>query len=177
MDDGLKQRLIGALVIVAAAIIFIPMLFDDAGTSPEAIRVAIPQKPDVPKLEFSKPRPPSESTPRASSAVSKAEIAEAPVASGSSEAGQPEKPIVTASGVSGWAVQLASFEELANAEALRDKLRAAKYKAYIKYRPDKSPPLIQVFVGPELKRTAIDNLQRRLQSEYELQGIVVRYVP
>ena len=177
MDDGLKQRLIGALVIVTAAIIFIPMLFDDTGSSPEDIRVAIPQKPDVPKLEFSKPRAPSESTPKTSNTVSKAEISEAPVASDSSEPKQPEKPVVTASGVLAWAVQLASFEELTNAETLRDKLRGAKYKAYIKYRPDKSPALIQVFVGPELKRTAIDKLQRRLQSEYELQGIVVRYVP
>ncbi len=174
MDDGLKQRLIGALVIVTAAIIFIPMLFDDTGSSPGDIRVAIPQKPDVPKLEFSKPRPPSESAPKASYTVSKAEIAEA---SDSIVPKQPEKPVVTASGASAWAVQLASFEELTNAETLRDKLRGAKYKAYIKYRPDKSPALIQVFVGPELKRTAIDKLQRRLQSEYELQGIVVRYVP
>lgn len=172
MDDGLRQRLIGAVVLVVAAIIFIPMLFDNTGSTPEDIRVTIPQKPDVPKLEFSKPRPPSGSPFE----VNKARVeqdAEAPVPAD----GPAEKSAQVASGVAGWAVQLASFEELANAETLRDKLRAANYKAYIKYRPDKSPPLIQVFVGPELKHAAIDKLQSRLQSEYQLQGIVVRYVP
>ncbi len=181
MDDGLKQRLIGAIVIIAAAIIFIPMIFDDSGSSPADIQVDIPQKPDVPKLEFSKPRQPEvtpemKAQPEFLPETSAANPA-APGAPAGDAANLDSKPAASASGVAGWAVQLGSFEELENSETLRDKLRKAGYKAYIKYRPDRSPVLIQVFVGPELKRSAADHLQNKLQTEFALEGFVVRYEP
>ncbi|MDE1461138.1 SPOR domain-containing protein [Spartinivicinus poritis] len=44
MDDGLKQRLVGAIVLVALAVIFLPQLFDQE-TPYQVVKVPIPQPP------------------------------------------------------------------------------------------------------------------------------------
>lgn len=47
MDRGLKERLVGAAVLVALAVIFIPMLLDDSPSGPGPITgTNIPDKPD-----------------------------------------------------------------------------------------------------------------------------------
>lgn len=45
MDAGLKQRLVGALVLIGLAIIFLPALFDGTAQSPELDPVVIPERP------------------------------------------------------------------------------------------------------------------------------------
>ncbi len=52
MDQNLKQRLVGASVIVALAVIFVPMLFDGKPVQGEhQVELHIPDKPDLPPLE------------------------------------------------------------------------------------------------------------------------------
>lgn len=47
MDRGLKERLVGAAVLVALAVIFIPMLLDDSPSGPGPITgTNIPERPD-----------------------------------------------------------------------------------------------------------------------------------
>ena len=62
MDDGLKQRLIGAIVLVSVAVIFVPILFDQDRKKTQDILVDIPARPDIPKLDFKKPTAPSKNT-------------------------------------------------------------------------------------------------------------------
>ncbi len=52
MDQELKQRLIGAAVVIALAIIFVPMVFDGdgAGQKNQKISITIPDQPE--ELEF-----------------------------------------------------------------------------------------------------------------------------
>lgn len=48
MERGLKERLVGAAVLVALAVIFIPMLLDDAPSGPGPItETNIPPRPDT----------------------------------------------------------------------------------------------------------------------------------
>lgn len=54
--DGLKQRVIGALVLISLAVIFIPMLFDEPHKEP-ATKVLIPAKPALPSVHISEPKP------------------------------------------------------------------------------------------------------------------------
>ena len=46
MEQALKQRLVGASVIIALAVIFIPMLFDDSQSNNVPISIDIPKEPD-----------------------------------------------------------------------------------------------------------------------------------
>lgn len=54
METALKQRLIGAIVLVALAVIFLPMLFDGSGAA-ERFRqqIPIPEEPEVPEPRLS----------------------------------------------------------------------------------------------------------------------------
>ncbi len=61
MDRGLKERLVGAAVLVALAVIFIPMLLDEAPTGPGPITESnIPEQPEEPfnsRIVPVKPKP------------------------------------------------------------------------------------------------------------------------
>jgi DedD protein len=46
MREGAKQRLVGAVVIVALAVIFVPMLFEQESLSPPPIQESIPRAPE-----------------------------------------------------------------------------------------------------------------------------------
>jgi DedD protein len=53
MAPALKQRLIGAVVLVALAVIFVPMLLDGSGRdSGDKVSVEIPDEPDPPDPTF-----------------------------------------------------------------------------------------------------------------------------
>lgn len=164
MDDGLKQRLVGAIVLVALAVIFIPMIFNDAKLGPEDIRVAIPPRPEVPLLEIKKPKVLTRQAEKQQELTDAKE--ETPAV-----AEQPPEILPNS-----WTLQLASFQERANADLLRNRLRESGYKAYVKFRPHEQPPLARVFVGPELDRKILDKYKQDLQKQFKLEGIVVRFM-
>lgn len=53
--DGLKQRVIGALVLVSLAVIFVPMLFDEPHTERSSKRIDIPEEPAFPAVDTQPP--------------------------------------------------------------------------------------------------------------------------
>jgi len=171
MDDGIKQRLIGALVLVALMVIFLPMLFSNGDFEPAEVLVDIPKKPPIPTFEISKPVKPSEQR--------QAEKAEAKPNKKPQQTLQElvDKEVDENKLPVSWALQVASFKERDNAENLRDKLRQAGYKAYIKYRLDVEPKMIRVLVGPVLKRSEIDKIKAAIVRHHKLEGVVVRYLP
>lgn len=57
--DGLKQRVVGALVIVSLAVIFLPMIFDDPHQATKKQIIPIPIEPEVPIIKIESPVKPS----------------------------------------------------------------------------------------------------------------------
>lgn len=49
--DGLKQRVIGALVLISLAVIFVPMLFDEPHTERSSRTIDIPEEPPFPEVQ------------------------------------------------------------------------------------------------------------------------------
>lgn len=49
--NGLKQRIIGALVLVSLAVIFVPMIFDEPHSERESRSVTIPEEPPFPEVD------------------------------------------------------------------------------------------------------------------------------
>lgn len=74
--DGLKQRIIGALVLICLAIIFVPMLFDEPHDKQTTKTIEIPNKPQYPVMTIEQPTKPA--TPGADTS--------APVVQGSASA-------------------------------------------------------------------------------------------
>lgn len=60
--DGLKQRIVGALVLVSLAVIFVPMIFDEPHSGRTSTSVRIPEEPPFPEVntpEKDYPEPPA----------------------------------------------------------------------------------------------------------------------
>ena len=55
MDDTLKQRLVGALVLLSAAVIFLPLIFDGRDQQEVYTDIQIPEEPVV-TLDVTKPK-------------------------------------------------------------------------------------------------------------------------
>ena len=53
--DGLKQRIIGALVLVSLAVIFVPMMFDEPHSERESTAIKIPEEPPFPEVDAPEP--------------------------------------------------------------------------------------------------------------------------
>ena len=56
--DSLKQRLVGAFVILSLAIIFLPMIFDKPHNESDTLVVSVPPKPEFKTFEIAKPSKP-----------------------------------------------------------------------------------------------------------------------
>lgn len=59
--DGLKQRVIGALVLISLVVIFVPMLFDEPHSERTSGTIKLPEEPPFPEVEA--PQTPTSETP------------------------------------------------------------------------------------------------------------------
>ncbi len=196
LDNVYKQRMVGALVLVALAVIFLPMLFSredeqrhvtvDVPSAPQAAAmpqvqvepVVVPEpqvlpEGSVPADEHEPVVQQAPSTPIAPAPV----VAPAPtVASKPAPVAKPDtsQSRVDANGLSvSWSVQLASLSSRESAENLQKTLRSQGYNAYIRSAEGKN----RVFVGPLIERAEADRLRDLLGRQHNLKGFVVRFQP
>lgn len=200
LDKGLLQRMVGALVLIALAVIFVPMLFNreddlrhvtvDAPTIPAA-----PAPAEIEMQEVEVPEPASE--PEGFEIIEEGAEAEAasPVGEQVSEPIVPVAPSEPAPAAQppveqpqaakdeprldndnlpvSWSIQLASLSNRASAESLQQTLRSQGYNAYIRT----ADGMNRVFVGPLVERSEANRLRDVLQRQQKLDGFVVRFKP
>ena len=201
MDFLLKQRLVGAVVLVALGVIFIPMLlegpnselvpeleplpeltgqrssmelgrFPDAGDVPVEADVAVVQADAVVPPNLGGELQPQQSE-TAEVGVAVPEPEPEPVVE---PLPVPPKPVAKPAGPLGnWVVQMGSFSSEENALRLRDKLRKAGFVTQVeKVRVD-AKSLYRVRVGPYLERAEADRDQAKLDKQLNLKGRVLSY--
>ena len=194
----MKQRLVGALVLVSGGIVLWSVLF----TGPAAYKVdRSTQIPPVPKVvepepaapkrpvqvaevepEQPMPEPPVPAIP-ATGDSAEAEAAPEPESKSKTEAAsrpEPKAPIVDDStGVANaWIVQVASFSNEGNANKLKERLQAKGYKAYVKAAPTSSGKVLQrVFVGPELKKAVAEQHKAEIEAAFKLKALLHEFKP
>ncbi|WP_133493049.1 SPOR domain-containing protein [Alcanivorax sp. 24] len=80
---------------------------------------------------------------------------------------------------SGFTVQVASFSDQANADALVERLREAGYNAYFRTQEQDGNRWQRVFVGPEIQRKDAEAMKQRLRDDkrFALDGLVRTFVP
>jgi DedD protein len=202
LDKGLKQRIVGALVLLALAIIFLPMLLSRQDESRHVVvdAPAMPQAPAMPEVSqepVSVPEPellPEEPVPVDTPATTPAPLPSAPIASAApttpiaptpskpGAAASPAAPVAAPAAASrldanslpiSWSIQLASLSSRASAETLQKTLRSQGYNAYIR----SAEGMNRVFVGPLIERAEADRLRDQLTKQQKLKGFVVRFQP
>ncbi len=201
MDEPLKRRLVGATVLVALAVIFVPMLLEHRPENLEPAP-AEPLPPEPPRRfdpRLLPDRPPPASP--AGAAVSGEEKASAPaspaaatrpppkparpVAAERKPAGsappqqkkpEPAKKPAPSATPSAWVVQVASLSSRENAMKLVKKLRGAGLDT-MDPRPVtvKGKRYYRVLVGPEASKKIAESHQALIRKIAGTPGRVVRY--
>jgi cell division septation protein DedD len=117
-------------------------------------------------LDAQTPATPAASTPATASASTAAK----PTAVA---APPPPPPAATSAAASvGFAVQLAAFSKPADASALRDRLRAAGFNAFVESVSTDRGTLTRVRAGPVQSRAEADQLRAQIKSKLGLDGVV-----
>lgn len=193
LDRRLKQRIVGAAVLLALVVVFLPMLFNREDEQ-RRVRVEAPPMPEMPSAMTATPEPVvvpepqvvapladeaavAPAAPPVGDAVPAPPVAQtpapapapAPVAESS-----PPPARLDADGVPvSWAVQLASLSSRAGAEELQQKLRSQGLDAYIR----SADGMNRVFVGPLLERGDAERMREQIARQHRLSPIVVRFQP
>ncbi|RRV28929.1 MULTISPECIES: SPOR domain-containing protein [Pseudomonas] len=199
LDSGLKQRMVGALVLVALAVIFLPMLLSredemrrvvvDAPAMPQAPATAeiivepaevvepeeLPQEPvPVEEVEPQVVEVPEQPAPTAPPVAQQSTPDPVKTEQATSTApAKPEGRLDANSLPISWSVQLASLSSRAGAENLQKTLRSQGYNAYIRAFDGMN----RVFVGPLIERAEAERLRDQLNRQHKLSGFVVRFQP
>jgi DedD protein len=200
IEEKLKQRLVGATVLVGLGVIFIPMLLDNSGNSgvsesvtkassrPSDSFASVPlaEKPverAPPKLQKPPPLPARvESPPRlevvlpvepAEEGVAPKEVLEVDPAQGVGKAPAPPPAAKAEKRAGTHVVQLASFSSEGKAVALKTRLRKRGYNAFVERIPVRGGELFRVRIG-SLSELKAKKLQATLEKDINLKGMVIR---
>lgn len=178
MELHLKKRILGAVITVTALLIVMPIILDGSRTY-ELLETTAPERPAAPQW----------STPEYERQV-RQEIEEVASGEAAQKIAVPE-PVVVEQDVPApaavpadrtalnaesvpyaWTLQLGAFGQRENAHRLRDDLRAKGFKAYVQEFP--SQGITRVYVGPELRRSDAEAVQKKLQKELNLKDVYIR---
>ncbi|MDH5570438.1 MAG: SPOR domain-containing protein [Gammaproteobacteria bacterium] len=196
----IKQRLIGAIVLAALGIIFIPMILDNNTADDFLVNgSSIPPKPEhiigLNKAEM-KPviQPVEEVTAQRISVDEEIEkVMVDPVKTQDNKTTSTKSTldenqniekvaIDTTNGMSvpaitsrAWAVQVGSFGDSSNAIRLRDKLRKSSYSAFVDKLAVKKTIVYRVRIGPFIKRDMAEAVSLELGNKHKIKGMVVAH--
>jgi DedD protein len=191
-DRALKERIIGAVLLVVLAILVVPVFLDGPSGEEEVISqsVTLPgqdqqereQQTIVLERDREQPVPAARTqAPTQASPVVRKEVVEepaeeepretvvaspkeAPVETPAQTEPPPDQPAVAAdtSTTGMWAVQLGSFSNQENAERLAAELREQGYLAFISKLQDNGSQQHRVRIGPQKDRASAEAIAAQL---------------
>jgi len=199
--DGLKQRLVGAFVILTLAIIFLPMIFDKPHIVGNSKIVSVPPKTDFQTVVINKPKKPSFEVLDVDPSDNKVKIASriktakpVPVSalvtkqatkSSSSKLASKPKTIVKKTATPNvshlpifknvWMVQLGTFGDSANAYRLRDKIRRDGFDGHTKKVNIKGKASVRVLSGPFVNKREAHKVKKKLDAKYKVNSLIVYF--
>ncbi len=184
MDKSrLKQRIVGAIVLVALAVIFIPMILDGGRDELPIFTTNIPPQPEAmkPLQDMQLPKtaepPPAVVSPMARIPIDEHSPKELP-ASPPTPLPDTKSEVSDAKPATGeepkaWVVQVGSFGNRENALRMRDKLRDKHFAVFVERVTTKEGDVFRVRVGPEIRKTTAETMRDKLKRELKLDGVVM----
>ena len=166
MDVRIRERLVGALVLVALIVLLVPALLKGPGTASDQPPAAEMKSVEIMLDGATGPAENESLVPEPEIVQSKPEVP-APVVPKTVEpappAVEPAKPASTQQAA--WAVQLGAFSSRSTADELVAKLRSRGYSAFVlEYRAG-GQLLHRVRVGPEQDRARAVAIAERLRND------------
>lgn len=200
MTSALKNRLVGTIIIVALAVIFLPDFLDGKKQTNREPFVSVPANPPIKPIVEPEPFP-SERVARA--AVPEVEVEEAEALDDvyesqeqvelqasddtqtTSTSPKPKDELASQTVIeasndlaeedAGWVIQLGSFRHEKNVKSLLAKLERAGYRAFSRKIQTSSGLLNKVFVGPDLDKQKLESALPHLKELTKLKGKVTTF--
>lgn len=170
MDSPLLQRIVGAVVLVALGVIFIPILLDGSGYrlrhQHDIIFKPIPKFPPISQKQVARIPSPLQKMQQT--------IQHKPLQKKTAEKipGQADRGTKS---IHAFALQVGTFKDNENAEKLRDRLRKAGYVSFIIPAVEKNSKNYKVQIGPELEKSLLLKIKGKVKKKFGLDGYVVNY--
>ena len=190
MEQNLKNRLVGIVVIFSLAVIFLPMILDGSGVRQRQVEVVIPPKPDIkPRVVLQQKveavEKEAQSIPEVTTAVvdenSRSEAQQAnekPAAEKAPVSKQePEKTVDQPKpGGDSFVLQVGSFQDRSKALAERDRVRKSDIAAVFVEQFDlNGKTTYRVRLGPFVNRDRARVAQNKIKAKYNIDGIIIKY--
>jgi DedD protein len=195
MDQNIKNRLVGIIVVFALAVIFLPMILDGSGVNKEKFEIVIPPQPVVsanpefaskivelnkrvdviPVLEprFADENSTENTIKRETSAGG---AASETVAKARPVQAEADIESIARSGGDSWVLQVGSFQDRAKALVQRDKIRKSKISAvFIEQFDTDNKSSFRVRLGPFINREQTRVAQNKIKAKYDIDGIIMKY--
>tara|TARA_S200000501_G_scaffold371285_1_gene414064 strand:- start:788 stop:1348 length:561 start_codon:yes stop_codon:yes gene_type:complete len=175
VDSKLRQRVTGAVVLTALAVIILPMLFDGSAEERARLMTEMPEPPVIALRELSVDDISARMTAM-ESASAEAIPQLVPDDRDYAETTEPDEFSLDANDLPvGWSLQLGSFTDHNNALALRETMRNAEYRTYIIQTQTEDGETYRVLIGPMVQRAELGAIADEIERDYAIQGRIVRY--
>lgn len=195
MNQQLKQRLVGATVLIVLGIIFLPMILDKPAS--------VTTEPDITNIELTPYKQKQSAQSKTSvqnippEVIARYEEANNRPKAQTSETQEKKKPdqkptkipqekekITVADrgsekteaknkGESRWAVQMGSFSSKENANRLVQRLKNQKFPAYYEDVVSAGKTIYRVRVGPFNSKAEIEKIKQKLDQKEKLKTLIV----
>ena len=177
-SDKLQQRLWGAAVLIALAVIFLPLLLDGSGSESQFRRVERLRE-EPPRIiggrESANTDPVDAQSAPATTEATGAEAAarEAPLPEVRAVDSPRQRLDVGSARLTAWVVQAGSFRDEQNALAVRDRLRRAGFPSFVSSSTDNA--YFRVQVGPMIDKQRAAQIREQVVSLLGREALVVTY--
>ncbi|WP_298773836.1 SPOR domain-containing protein [uncultured Shewanella sp.] len=179
MSNRFQNRLVGVVVIVALGVLFLPDLLNGKKQRQEETFTEIPLKPVLNDTGL-----PEKAYDVVSTDLDE-KVAQAQAASSvEPDKVEPEKATLPQAKLdksslskSAWTLRLGSFNNAKNVTALVERLRKKGFSAYTLPPKPIDGKLTKVFVGPDVSKDKLINLQSDIEKLTQLKGRVEPYNP
>lgn len=205
MRESVKHRLIGAAVLAAIAVLFLPSFFKDRQQFHVDANSQIPGRPSITAVDFNEPEQPEgiepapapetmfvpdEAEPLASETLPKETKSAISMSSSSGKAsslGNSFSSVSISQTVSsevathilpeGWVIQVASLSVQDGANKLRDQLQSEGHRAYVRSVPLGEKTVYRVFIGPKQTKAEAMTLKTQLDARLKVNSSVLPFKP
>jgi DedD protein len=199
VDNIVKQRLVGALILLALGVVFWPIIFVPDSRREAPVTVTVPEAPPVDLSPL--PEPDNlgleNAGPAAAEALPDVDVPASELLEGDeplpalpardaddlapsleSAGSQLEQPALDEDGLPvAFTLQVATMAGRERAEALRDELVAAGYKGYLKRLRRNDRVLWRVLVGPKYTREELEPVKEAIDENWRVESLIMRYLP
>jgi DedD protein len=195
LNSGIKQRLVGAVVLAALALILWPVVMGPKRDQSIVVESDIPAKPVFGPSEIKQAKPRQDVSPIGEYQAKLKQQGEKQKQQGEKQQQQGEKqqqqgkeaqqkgrsrPALDKDGIPvGWVIQVGSFGQHDNARKLKTRLQAKGFRAQVKTQNASGgkSKYARVFVGPYIDQTIAQRDLEKIAKQLDLKPRLVRYSP